>query len=96
MREMPAKPWQQGENLSLFNEGVQVFNQGASMKTQRGNVAATLYFLIVGFLLAGVIGGWIWNVVKIVQSGFEIWNGMLIARCIGVFVAPLGSVLGWF
>lgn len=33
MREMPAKPWQQGENLSAFDEGVQVFNQGEHMAT---------------------------------------------------------------
>ena len=39
--------------------------------------------------------GWIWNIVKIVQSGFDVITGMLIARCIGVFVAPLGAVLGF-
>ena len=40
-------------------------------------------------------GGWIANVVKIVGTGCADFNGMLIARCIGVFIAPLGAVLGY-
>ena len=48
-------------------------------------------------VLLAVVGsaGWIWNIVKIVQSGFDVITGMFIARCIGVFVAPLGAVLGF-
>lgn len=51
------------------------------------------------FLLA-VIGamaiGWIMNIVTIAHSNFSDLTGMLILRVIGIFVAPLGSVLGWF
>jgi hypothetical protein len=54
-------------------------------------------YLVVYALFSLVVSvGWIWNVVKIVQSGFDVFSGMLIARCIGVFVAPLGAVLGFF
>lgn len=50
--------------------------------------------LVLAVALAGVYG-WIMNIVSIWNSGFDVLNGMLIARCIGVFVAPLGSVLGF-
>ena len=39
--------------------------------------------------------GWVWNIVKIIGTGFDVFTGMLIARCIGVFIAPLGAVLGY-
>lgn len=62
------------------------------MNSQRG---FTIIELLVAALLLGGGIGWIWNIVKIVQSGFDVFTGMLIARCIGVFVAPLGAVLGF-
>lgn len=65
------------------------------MKKQKGFTApemAGLIVILVGLLLAG---GWVWNVVKIINAGFDVMNGMLIARCIGVFLAPLGGVLGF-
>lgn len=62
------------------------------MNSQRG---FTIIELLVAVLLLGGCAGWVWNIVKIVQSGFDVFTGMLIARCIGVFVAPLGAVLGF-
>ncbi len=62
------------------------------MKTQCGFTAFEL--LVVLLVLFGSVG-WVWNIVKIVQSGFDVITGMFIARCIGVFVAPLGAVLGF-
>lgn len=50
--------------------------------------------VIVAIGLSG-LGGWIANIVKIASSGFDVFNGMLILRCIGVFLAPLGAVLGF-
>ncbi|WP_054878804.1 hypothetical protein [Yersinia mollaretii] len=56
--------------------------------------------LIIGFyllmLLAG--GGYIANIYKMVTYGFVIaeWGGMQVARIIGIFVAPLGALLGFF
>jgi hypothetical protein len=52
-------------------------------------------FMIVMIFILGV-GGWIWNIVKIVQTLNAELTGMFIARCIGVFVAPIGAVLGFF
>lgn len=50
-------------------------------------------------LLSGVIalsvGGWIANVAKLVDLFGGPVSEMYVARVIGVFVAPLGSVLGF-
>ncbi len=51
-----------------------------------------LYCLI---LLLPLIG-WVSNVIKLINSDFDPLTGMVIGRCIGVFVAPLGAVLGYF
>ena len=50
--------------------------------------------LLVAIILFGGIG-WIWNVVKIAQSDFVL-TGMFVLRLIGVFVAPLGAIIGYF
>lgn len=54
-------------------------------------------YVIYGLFIAAFIG-WILNVIKIVSTGFAIseWGGFEVARVIGVFVAPLGAILGWF
>lgn len=62
------------------------------MKTQSGFTAVE--FLVVVLLIGG-IGGWIANIVKLAGMGFDSFSGMLVLRAIGVFVAPLGSVLGF-
>lgn len=56
-----------------------------------------LSLFIIALWIAAAIG-WVINIVKIVSSGFVIaeWGGMEVARIIGVLVAPLGAVLGWF
>ncbi len=51
--------------------------------------------LICSFVFAAGYG-WVMNIIKITQSFGDVLTGMFIARCIGVFVAPLGAVLGWF
>lgn len=40
--------------------------------------------------------GWISNIVKLIDSNFDPLIGMVVARGIGIFVAPLGAVLGFF
>lgn len=55
--------------------------------------AAVLWFAVC---IAGLIG-WVLNIVKIIQTGFTVaeWGGFEVARVIGVFLAPLGAVMGW-
>ncbi|CFR14722.1 hypothetical protein [Yersinia frederiksenii] len=42
--------------------------------------------------------GWIANIYKLATYGLALadWGGMQVARVIGIFVAPLGAVLGFF
>ena len=58
------------------------------------NVAYSV-IAIIGLL---GLGGWCANIYKLLTTGIELasWGGMEIARVIGIFVAPLGAVLGWF
>jgi hypothetical protein len=50
--------------------------------------------IIISIWLAGVIG-WILNIVTLAQSSFDVLTGMLVLRVVGIFVAPLGAVLGY-
>ena len=58
------------------------------------NKVIAMYLFATAFLLTSAYG-WIWNLVKILDSGMDVWNGLLIARVIGVFVVPVGAVLGF-
>lgn len=62
------------------------------MFKQKGFAYFSLFMLAIALL--GAVG-WVWNIVKIIGTGFDVFTGMLIARCIGVFIAPLGAVLGY-
>lgn len=50
-------------------------------------ICTWFFILVVGFC------GWVANIVKLV--GADVFSGMEIARAIGIFVAPLGAVLGF-
>ena len=50
--------------------------------------------VIISIWLVGVIG-WVLNGVQIVHTLDMPITGLFILKCIGIFVAPLGSVLGW-
>ncbi len=63
------------------------------MKNQKG--FTSVEFIVVVLLLAGIVG-WIMNIAAIVHSDFDHFTGLLVVRIIGIFVAPLGAVLGYF
>lgn len=64
------------------------------MKTQKGFTIVERLSVIV--ILAGFGGcGWIANIVKIVGIVSDPITGMFILRCIGIFVPPVGAVLGF-
>lgn len=56
---------------------------------------APLVFIGIWLFLAI---GWLMNIVKILNNGFEIaqWGGIEALRVVGIFLAPLGGILGWF
>lgn len=52
----------------------------------------TLGFGFIALWITGIIG-WIMNIVAMFG---EISTNELIIRAIGVFIAPAGSIMGWF
>jgi hypothetical protein len=67
----------------------------------RGNLGASILGLIISgaFLAfwAAAIIGWIWNIIKIINV-FDMYHitGEVVVRIIGIFVAPIGCIYGWF
>jgi hypothetical protein len=61
-------------------------------KTQVGAGIASL--VIIGLWLAAV-AGWVMNIITIAHSSFTPLEGLLVLRIVGIFVAPLGAILGW-
>jgi hypothetical protein len=55
---------------------------------------AALGFAYIALTAAAAIG-WVMNIIAIIGSDFANINGLLVARVIGVIVAPLGAVLGY-
>lgn len=62
------------------------------MKKQRGS---TLIELVMFALILLGVGGWIANIVKLAGSSTDPLTGMVVLRAIGVFMAPLGAILGF-
>jgi hypothetical protein len=58
-------------------------------------MAKAVYFGMIGVVLA-LMCGWIANIVKLVGMDFGSITGMLIVRTVGIFVPPLGGVMGFF
>ena len=50
--------------------------------------------VILGFWVAVAIG-WIINIINFVQA-LPVFDTIQIARAVGVVLAPLGALLGWF
>lgn len=52
--------------------------------------------LLIWFtMVAACIVGWIMNIVAIAHTGFADMSGMLILRVVGIFMMPLGAILGY-
>jgi len=62
------------------------------MKKQNGN--ALIGAVVAILMMAGAIG-WVWNIVKLFQALAYDISAMFVARCVGVFFAPLGAILGY-
>ena len=62
------------------------------MKNQKGFTTNELVFAVIGLL---TIGGWVANIVKLAGSTFDVITGMLVLRVVGIFIPPLGAVMGF-
>jgi hypothetical protein len=66
------------------------------MKSQRGFTVPELMILVWIAVVAAGLVGWVMNIVTIVHTCCEPLTGMLVVRIVGIFIAPLGAVLGYF
>ena len=57
----------------------------------------TLIGLLIVLLWIAFVAGYVFNIFNIINnlSTDEVTN-MFIFQCIGIIIAPLGSILGWF
>jgi hypothetical protein len=63
------------------------------MKKQMGFTLVELFIVIAVFV---GVGGWIANIIKLIGILDGSVTAMFVARCVGIFVAPFGSILGFF
>lgn len=63
------------------------------MNKKAGFTLVDLTILILG--VAGV-GGWIANIVKLTGMSLDPLTGLLVVRAIGVFIPPVGAIVGYF
>lgn len=50
--------------------------------------------IILGFLV-GLVGGWILNLYQLYHMNFDVITGQIVLKVVGIFVPPIGAVLGW-
>ena len=60
---------------------------------KRRSISNSVWWLIIVVLLAFSYG-WIMNIVQII--GMDEFSGFMVVRVIGIFMAPLGGILGYF
>lgn len=62
------------------------------MRVQLGTVGV----LILCAAAIAAISGWVMNIVSLIGALNGPITAMFIARCVGVFLAPFGAILGYF
>lgn len=64
------------------------------MVTEKVDVGLFGAIIILVLAVAGVIG-WIMNIIAIAHSEFVPITGLLVLRIVGIFIGPIGAVLGY-
>lgn len=54
-----------------------------------------IFLTLFGFVMANVIG-WVMNIVHLVGLEAFAFSGENIIRIVGIFIAPIGAIMGWF
>ncbi len=57
-------------------------------------IVLSIFAAQIGIAIAAIVG-WVMNIITIAHSSFDVLTGMLILRIVGIFVGPLGAVLGY-
>ena len=62
---------------------------------KRSTLSTGPALVLVAIVFAG-IAGWVMNIFDIVAAVSDPITAMFILSCVGIFVAPLGAILGYF
>ena len=62
--------------------------------TTKIKVGLIPWLMILTVVILG-FAGWVMNIMTIAGSNFNDLTGLLILRVVGIFIAPMGAVLGW-
>lgn len=60
----------------------------------RENTAVIVVLLYIVLIIGSLIG-WVLNVIDLLQTIGGGFTTLFVLRVVGVFVAPLGAILGW-
>lgn len=68
------------------------------MNKHNGDGIALTFIAIYSILIAVLLIGWLVNIYTIATSdvGISEYGAVEILRIVGIFIAPLGGILGWF
>ena len=61
----------------------------------RSALADWLAIAAYAAIIVALVYGWTANIVTIAHSNFFDLTGLLVLRVVGIFIAPLGTVLGY-
>jgi prepilin-type N-terminal cleavage/methylation domain-containing protein len=65
------------------------------VKNQKGFTLTELLVVVVWILIVFVSAwGWVWNIIKLADMDSGV-TGLFVLRIIGIFLAPLGVVVGF-
>jgi hypothetical protein len=66
------------------------------MKDDIVSILGAIFLIVIVVALFGAAGyGWVMNLVAIAKANFSQVDGMIILRVVGIFIAPIGVVLGY-
>jgi hypothetical protein len=54
--------------------------------------------LVIGYIsiICALAAGYVMNIIAIIHTVNDPITGMFVLRCVGVFLMPLGGIVGWF
>lgn len=62
-------------------------------KNNMGSIIGAIFAILI---VVGSFWGYVWNIVKLAGIVDDPITGMFVLRAIGIFIFPLGIILGYF
>jgi hypothetical protein len=62
---------------------------------QMNKTVFAAYLIPIAIALAWGVG-WVMNIITLIGADFSNITGLLVLRVVGIFIVPLGGVLGYF